>query len=102
MILKTLPSRKEAEQHKVLIEQFESTIKYLKLSKKDSKVEPIMNLKSKNGDEFAVIISSPRKADAKTNNTSLSTGNNQNENTESGTETPWSQLLYFECIKLYE
>lgn len=92
MILKTLPSREEAEQHKVLIEQFESTIKYLKLSKKDSKVEPIMNLKSKNGDEFAVIISSPRKADAKTNNTSLSTGNNQNENTESGTENPMNQL----------
>lgn len=94
MILKTLPTREEAEQHKALIEQFESTIKYLKLSKKDSKVEPIMNLKSKNSDEFAVIISSPRKADAKINNISQNTGNNNNqkENTESGAENPMNQL----------
>lgn len=92
MILKTLPTREEAEQHKALIEQFESTIKYLKLSKKDSKVEPIMNLKSKNSDEFAVIISSPRKADAKTSNTPQIMGNNQKENTESGIENSMNQL----------
>lgn len=92
MVLKTLPTREEAEQHKALIEQFESTIKYLKLSKKDSKVEPIMNLKSKNNDEFAVIISSPRKTDAKTNNTAQNTVNSHTENTESNTENPMNQL----------
>lgn len=52
-MLKTLPNREEAEQHRKLIEEFESTLKDLKLS--DGKT----NVLRQNDNEY--IISSPRK-----------------------------------------
>lgn len=93
MLLKTLPNREEAEHHKALIEQFESTLKVLKLTKKDSKVEPLMNLKSQNNDEFAVIISSPRKRNKSVNsNEKILTDNESECNTETLSENPMNQL----------
>lgn len=57
-LLNSLPSKAEAEEHSRLIEEFESTIKKLKLT--DKNVQP--EIKGRSGDEFAFIISSPRKA----------------------------------------
>lgn len=57
-MLKSLPSREETEQHKKLIEEFESTLKDLKLYDGQANV---LSLKGQNDDHNAFIISSPRK-----------------------------------------
>lgn len=62
-LLQSLPRREEAEQHKILIEEFEDTLKYLKLYNEDTKPESIMHANGQNA-QCAFIVSSPRKSKA--------------------------------------
>ncbi|EGV65906.1 hypothetical protein CANTEDRAFT_118801 [Yamadazyma tenuis ATCC 10573] len=61
--LKTLPAREDAENHKELIESFESTIRHLKLS--DMKTASFSSFVDNSHEDMAFVISSPRKLKGK-------------------------------------
>lgn len=66
-ILKYLPNKADAESHKELIDQFESTIRRLRLT--DMKSSSFLGLNDEtNSDNIAFIISSPTKTNPRLNN----------------------------------
>lgn len=62
-LLKSLPNKQEAEEQAKLLDEFDETLKSLKLTNRNYKPESCIGLsQSRADDEFAFIISSPRKS----------------------------------------
>lgn len=70
-LITNLPTKDEAEIHREVINEFEASINHLKLTFDDSKIDNMITSNSKASDNYSFVISSPRKAILKENNTSL-------------------------------